>query len=285
MDRKTDGDDPGNATPEEPLFPPPVNPAVKKTQVTSQSANIGAAQEEPPVEFKREFHIFEIVSLGVNVVLLLVGIAAVCVYRGQLAVMSNTLEEMKRSGQGAAEQTNQLIGNANWLARTMQGALEASERQNRDALNASIATSRTDQRAWLGIKDITLVNTLKPGEHVIVGVNTLNSGKTPAIEASLIEASAGTDEKKFTMELIRPEQGASKVAVAPTATTMFYMSFDGSDATTKALIDGVLRVYVRGRIGYRDIFGREHKTLFCAYYPTPVKTTNFSNCANGNSMD
>src|SRR5258708_31767846 len=77
----------------------------------------------------------------------------------QLRKMSDTLIEMKSAREGGTDQANQVIGNMNWLARTMESSLAKSQA----ALDASIAASRTDQRAWLGIKDIKLSHALALG--------------------------------------------------------------------------------------------------------------------------
>jgi hypothetical protein len=96
--------------------------------------------------------------LGVNVLLALIGIGALCIYSGQLSVMQGTLAEMQRSGNAATNQTWQAIGNINWLARTMDGSLQqnrqsmvAGTEQSKASLKAVIDASKLDQRAWVGV--------------------------------------------------------------------------------------------------------------------------------------
>jgi hypothetical protein len=102
-----------------------------------------------------------------NVLTLVIAIAAWAQYtatNGQLKTMNRQLHEMRNSGVSATEQANRVINNMNWLSKEMhysvqqsQAALEVSRRQSKDALDASIEISRTDQRAWIGITSPTIV--------------------------------------------------------------------------------------------------------------------------------
>jgi hypothetical protein len=89
-----------------------------------------------------------------------------------------------RSGNQSADRTDRLLDNLNWLDRIMaknlkeaEIARQASEKQSRDALNASIQQMQLDQRAWVGpIRSI-----LPPaGSAEYYGVVLTNTGKTPA---------------------------------------------------------------------------------------------------------
>jgi hypothetical protein len=151
-----------------------------------QSNGEPTSQQDPTKELKREFHIFEKISLVINVVLALTGIGVLCIYSGQLAVMQGTLDEMRRSGQGTTDQTNSLIGNMNWLARTMQESLRqnreaahSSETRSREALDASVKASRTEQRAWI---NVTLHAKPDFTAKLLMGTfRMVNAGKTPAL--------------------------------------------------------------------------------------------------------
>jgi len=173
MDGKPPGNDPSRRTAENPLTPSPHKPAIEKTEVASQPANVTTSQQDTTKELKREFKLFEILSLAVNVVLALVGVGALCIYSGQLEVMRGTLAEVKRGGSVATDQTWRAIRNLNWIARTMDGTLTQAQR----SLNASIKMTRNEQRAWVGAIEI-ITPTPTSTDHY--GVWITNTGKTPA---------------------------------------------------------------------------------------------------------
>jgi hypothetical protein len=106
-----------------------------------------------------------------------VGLAVMvaAIYGGQLLVMKRTLDEMKGSGSNATQQANQVISNLNWLAQSMDGTLKQSQR----ALDASIQTSRLDQRAWLSSQIATPL--FEEGKPMLVINEFSNTGKTPAL--------------------------------------------------------------------------------------------------------
>lgn len=150
------------------------------------------------------------------------------------------------------------------------------------ALDASIAASRTDQRAWLGVKDITLSHPLVINLPIDISVNTFNSGRTPALDADLVEISVGDSETHMT----KTAPSTGRGVVAPNNNEVFLSSAASPNNVIEALISGRIRVYVRGRLEYKDIFGSPHQTLFCAYYPTGGPSSlNFFNCSSGNYMD
>ncbi len=154
MNGQQASNNPSAKAPDNPRLPPLINPAVEKADVSTESTNIGATQQDPTKELKREFSVFQIASLAVQGVLAIIGIGALCIYGGQLGVMRGTLDEMKRGGVAATDQAWQAIGNINWLARTMDGSLQQAQR----ALDASIEISRTDQRAWVGVVSVNGAN-------------------------------------------------------------------------------------------------------------------------------
>lgn len=121
--------------------------------------------------------------------------------REQMKIMRETLTEMRNSGQGTTDQTNKLIGNMNWLARTMDGALEqnrelreSSERQSRTSLAATINSFRLEQRPYMVLltpafldAPSTPVNEIyiPVGKPLLTNVTVRNRGKTPAINYSI----------------------------------------------------------------------------------------------------
>jgi len=87
---------------------------------------------------------------------------------------------------GLAEQTEK-----NTAAQISQAALarEVSEKQSNAALNASIAATRAELRAWVGVAD---VKTLGKAGEIDLEILIRNSGKTPAREESIVCCSVDT---------------------------------------------------------------------------------------------
>jgi len=137
---------------------------------------------------------------------------------------------------------------------------------------------KVDERAWVGIKDITVFGEVK--NPLTVAVNTINSGKTPALEVHLADISAGNSETDRTVSGQSHETGA----MTPGTNNVFYVDLALSDTMVKGLIAHTARIYVRGTIQYNDIFGEIHPTGFCAYYPSAVNLNNFFNCPSGGSQ-
>jgi hypothetical protein len=110
------------------------------------------------------------------------------------------------------------------------------------------------------VKDITLTHPLAQGQAIDVSINTINSGRTPALEARLVETSVGLTETQAD----NVAASADRTVVAPNNNEVYYLSATEGADIIAGLLAKKLRFYVRGRIEYRDIFGRAHKTLFWA---------------------
>lgn len=196
MDSQYQSDSAPEKTEDETPSPIRMNPAVEGRDVASKTAQpANDSKKKPDSVTKREFRLFEIVSLGLNAGLLIVGAIALHVYSGQLSVMRGTLGEMKRSGESTTEQIWRAIDNINWLARsadlsqkTAQVASGLSAKQAREALDASIAASETDQRAWVGLQEWRCDHCSKDRNTKFIGavVATItNTGRTPAADLSI----------------------------------------------------------------------------------------------------
>ncbi len=140
---------------------------------------------------------------------------------------------------------------------------------------------KVDERAWLGVKDVTLTLPLQVGHTVDISINTFNTGKTPAVDLGLVDTSVGHDET--TIDRAAPSN--DRTVVAPNNNHVFYTQATYSDDGIRALMTGAARIYVRGHLQYKDIWGLSHETTFCVYYPTGQPLSNFFNCTSGNYMN
>ena len=207
----------------------------------------------------------------------------------QWNAMSGQLGEMK----SGSTQTDRLISAATGIAGSIaesihkaDAARESSEIQSKRALDVSIAASRIDQRAWFGIKEITLANPLVIGKSVQISIIGLNTGKTPTLDLSLTEVRVGPSETDTSRDFIFSIP--DREVVAPNNTDVFYATVKYSDDSIKAIMAATIRIYIHGILEYRDVFGSPHRTTFCAYYPTDGPDSavgHFFNCRTGNSMN
>lgn len=299
MDGQPAGDTPSANAPENPPAPSPLKPATQQTDVTHQSANVTTNQENPTAELRREFHLFEILSLGVQSILAIVGIGALCIYGFQLAVMRGTLTEMKRSGSESTQQVWRAIDNINWLARSMdlsqkvsQQAVESSQRQSKAALDASINNARLDQRPWVVLNRFEL--SAEPEENVpFTGTFwIINSGRTPAIHAaprSTILLNVG--EPAFT-DFSRAVGARNAGMLTPGG--VGDMHFVSSPLTlNRAQLDayrnpnGAVLIYGHAIVDYEDAFtgSKPHWTRICISHAYGRPLTEFRFCNTGNDVD
>jgi hypothetical protein len=179
------------------------------------------------------------------------------IYGGQLWVMKQQLTEMKRSGESATDQMWSAIRNMNWMARSMDNSVQQSSK----ALEASIAASYLDERAWVSIKSVTLSTPYFLNRDGQITITLANSGKTPALEVGIAKASFGPVLNAL---LARPHE-VGRMTIAPgSATDTMFISVPPEDPRTK--------VYLRIIIEYWDIFQKRtdppRSTAFCGYYPT-----------------
>jgi hypothetical protein len=296
MDGEPDGDNPSGNSTHDPLAPSPVEPAVEQTEITKHTASQAKSEQNPATEVRSEMKALQILSLIFDAVLVIVGIGAVLVYRGQLNVMRGTLAEMQRSGQQSTDQVWQAIGNINWMAKSMDGStkqsqqsMEASDKQSNRALNASVDASRNDQRAWLSVANLGMVNDPVAGQTFTVTYAVSNSGKTPAVKAST----------KTQLSFDRTEPAApdwdkiipSSQSVIFPNTTSLNIHVDAPAATmTKPLVDAYTttrqtKIYFRVRLDYSDVYGRAHWSEVCNVHSSGDAADHWLSCAAGGNVD
>jgi hypothetical protein len=232
-----------------------------------------------------------------SAIIALATVAYVCVAAIQLIVMRGTLAEMKRSGEQSTAQMWSAIGNVNWMARSMdwnqkvgQQSIESSGRQSKHVLDASIASSRLDQRAWLGAGDNTYSITESGPIHSSVSV--INTGRTPAIE--IYCRITGTTKIRgeilhrsditYSPELPTLKEGAIFPNVHfPLVAGGISMDPAKQKVWSENVQSGSWIAYFFGEIRYKDIFGENHWTHFCSSYVPETKSG--TPCAIYNETD
>jgi hypothetical protein len=207
---------------------------------------------------------------------------------------SHTLAEMQKQSKAMQDAANAATSQ---VAISRQ-SLDASNRENEKALDATIASSNLDQRAWVSV-DVGE----KTGNFAVTMRNT---GRTPAINAAEVTAfSGGTGiappEVDFSRNSSSPlpipknlppdilekmkregyirDKPPTGYVIAP-GDTQIASDYQGKFGQLFK-IEGN-RAYVQGRVTYDDVFGRSHETIFCFWFAPP---SDFVMCNDHNKMN
>jgi hypothetical protein len=219
--------------------------------------------------------------------------------RQQLKVMSNTLAEMKQSGNETKTQTDRMITETNRIANATTKTVE----QSKTALDATIENFRLEQRAWVGTLEVFPAQYedkgrkvyVKEGQQIRGGVFIMNTGKTPARKlyslVSMQRLKSGVEPfPKY--KVVRQQQPTVTTSIPTHGVMQPGMKFalnplpiegNVSKADIDDLVSGKYVVYITGMITYEDIFDRSHKTMFCMYLKPDLAT--FSACSTGNEAN
>jgi hypothetical protein len=214
---------------------------------------------------------------------------------GQLREMHESVEEAKRSGQQSTDQIWKAIGNINWMARSMdwsqkvaQQGIELSGRQSKQALDASIASSRLDQRAWVGSMQVTGIPEV--GKTYDINVVFGNTGKTPALDVitQAREIPVHTGSKFVPAFDKEPTFTQSRTTLFPNQIATSVVKGSKDVAATQSDVDFInqskeVTIYVIGRVCYKDVFGESHWARFCEIYSPAGKA--YISCTEYNEID
>jgi hypothetical protein len=91
---------------------------------------------------------------------------------GKMKNMSDAADKIRQAAEGMVAQEQRIADNAN-------AALDANNRQSKAALDASVAASRVDQRAWMDMI-INVPQNLSADQPFSTTAEMKNLGKTPA---------------------------------------------------------------------------------------------------------
>ena len=179
---------------------------------------------------------------------------------------------MKQTAKENSDQTDKIIAEAKSMATAAKEGLEQSKR----ALDASIEISRRDQRAWVGMTEVTpewrdaegKPLFIKEGARYHVGVTIVNSGRTPALKVRSRMRLMSFPDNKFVADYqnvnervsigVLPPQGKFTLTSLPS-----YRIINASDITS--LKNGSVILYLYGEIEYEDIFRIPHRTTYCSF--------------------
>jgi hypothetical protein len=324
-----DAENSNQATPDPNRNSPPSPPIVSPN---NQSV-LGNGERQKPNEEEEETkqliqdtRTIEWLQFWVNAILALVGVVAIIVYLGQLSAMNKTLSEIQKQtpeiqkqAKAAQDQlaqaradsasssavTSQQISIMQQQVKANQDSVAAVQRQTA----ASEAAFQVDQRAWVGLSDMSTIGGIQTkdlfGEDFFglqsLTISLRNSGKTPAIEVTVhccltqkhglndpipdyddeIKPTANAQYPVATQEAIQQINKINKggiIAPGETATVALLPKFGFPGVRNRNL-------YILGRISYKDIFpgSPERNTKFCLMR-VPSSTV-FIQCPEKNWMN
>lgn len=146
-------------------------------EVRSDSDNGPNNQQETAKELAREFRWVEVTSLIINGALAVIGIIALCIYHGQLTVMSRQLTEMHNAREQAKTDNARAISAQQQIA---QQGLSFSQQSADKSFAATVAQFNREQRAWVGL-DASQVDQFGLNTFFEAQLKFFNSGRTPAL--------------------------------------------------------------------------------------------------------
>jgi hypothetical protein len=288
MTNENDSDQPAANPQGQPLLQPPVNPPTPLQGALSNDGERDADDgKNETKELAREFRIAEKWVIGTNIVLALIGLAALCIYNGQLKVMQGQLAEiikqypeMKKSADAAKS-----------AADTADSTLKATQK-----------SFIIDQRPYMVIDSGP--EFVAPGlivdKPVCANIAFKNIGKTPAVQVvthiqflpfrgkliakltseerkkarseyiSFIEstfAKLRADDEKSRKEILQLTKLSAGSDVAPAKTffvTSPEVSVSGIDMP--AVKTGEITLFYTGILSYIDSYGVTYRTEFCSSY-------------------
>jgi hypothetical protein len=163
-----------------------------------------------------------------------------------------------------------------------------NEAQSRKSFAETIRQNRLDQRAWVGVKNIS-VPEIAVGQKVGFRVNLVNTGKTVGLNIAVKcggkflpgDTAIDTVLQSEEWQKIRPKESGILFPAGELYSDTGLSATEMDAALVKAIEKGNYKLYVFGKCEYIDIFRVKHRTEFCQVYRPDVKA--LSNCDVYNS--
>jgi hypothetical protein len=217
----------------------------------------------------------------------------------QSGTMNNTLAEIRKqtciAKQGADAATTAAKAAQDGISESRNNRV-ASETQSKAALDASIESSRTDQRPWVSIVRWKLSEDPSSGKDFAIIIGPINTGKTPALSLTMIsQLSIWPEEPSPTdLEAVVVKAGKTPNSIGMLPPSVGAIILDFHYATDPWRLDAsqveayrarTQRIYLETLVKYTDAFGWRHRTRVCAYHSYGMPLDELSLCRQGNSMD
>ncbi len=180
--------------------------------------------------------------------------------------MSEAADKIRQAAENMVTQDQRIADNA-------EKGLQASSKQSKAALDASIASSRQDERAWLGAGDETY--TIAESGPIESSVSVANTGKSPALDiiCRITGRTKVRDSVLVESDIVYPPEMPILKEGTIFPSQHFPLKAGGpplDPALQKTWFDGIqsgaIVQYFFGEIRYKDTFGRDHWTHFCTRF-------------------
>ena len=187
-------------------------------------------------------------------------------------------------------------------AALAEKARESSDKNSSQTLQATIDQFHQDQRAWLGVCDLALLQ-LEDDKPIVAQIKLCNTGKTPAshvqergkyrteYEPKYIPTDAEVNQFSPTNAQSVPPQGFNYLKMGDFSKSYTAVATAneraGMDALSKSYADikaGRMTIFYYGDIRYFDTFGKPHTTKFCIFLSDPA-TKEMLYCPEYNEMN
>jgi hypothetical protein len=205
----------------------------------------------------------------------------------------NFADSAKSINQGISD----AVGKLSLQAQRIEDSRQSSIVNSQKSLDATIAISRQDQRAWVNIFGIssptfrvgnsTSFVYLSEGQPFRFAIIVKNSGKSPAVDV-VHKAQTATGP---VLEYVPPpddresKEGISRGEIAPDGTMLISLTYPHpiTAGLIKSIESGEQTIYAVGKIYYFDVSRKIHYTSFCAEMDKSLNT--FNPCPNYNTTD
>jgi hypothetical protein len=204
--------------------------------------------------------------------------------------VSDAADKIKEAAQNMVVQDQRIADNA-------QKAIEASNRQSAAALKASIDASKLDQRAWVGMAPLQLVDSVLNEKQLDFTFAYTNTGKSPAIDvipcskAAIIPTQSWREAYDRAFKPLPIDDCISPVGpspLMPSGIGVIRLTVPNTPGDSVLIAKKQALVYVYGSIKYNDVFGKPHEITFCTLMgtnlPDPDEPKIHGNCVNGNTI-
>lgn len=179
--------------------------------------------------------------------------------------MSEAAEKIQNAAEGMVTQDQRIADNA-------QSALDASNKQSKTALDATIAQNRLDERPWIGIGQFRVAR-FEEKKPVTVDIQINNSGKTPALHVT-----QWIKYKYDTISQLGPLpsdfisanwQHVGSIPPQGNQVLHIYLPWDIWAGNLNSLTAKRTRLSFFGEISYDDVASVSHRTQICIFMIDP----------------
>lgn len=257
----------------------------------------GAANTERPAKPERPR------STRAEVVIALLTFAILVTYIGLYLLSSDQLKLTREALESSDRRSATILNEMKNQGKAMQDSANAATVQaaiSKSALEASIETSRRDQRAWLGVRGMVLSKEPEGSEPIRITAILANTGKTPAMlinNKSQKWIGAGGNPPWKTWDQVATSEGAETIFPGDTTRSLTLSfgvfrpdmfrpdMFDTGANEINLYRDRRATMHVQVRLEYVDVFGCRPWTPICLYRDFGEPLNTFHPCAQGNDID